>query len=316
MSKFRSTRFSQPRNSEVQPLHFKKGDNFCNICEQKGTLTDDHIPPRCCGNSKAIVARRIYAEQLVARQVDAKSADGLKWRTLCRTCNGDRLGRWDPALGDLASKVMAFISGGPNDPATFQIEFRGGAVLRSILGHTLAAKQQIDAVPIDKKLRDYLMGRAPLDPNIGVYWWLYPFLPTVVARDFTWVEVEGVGGKSPGLATVIKFLPLAFLIVDENASANFDSTKLWPLGPYVALDDDAVVTQAINRMGLVNPGWPERPMGNHLVLGGKTYTDAVTTVAPGGAAIRQGKQIQAESWPGGDQAGILNGLHAFVEVPE
>jgi hypothetical protein len=316
MSKFRSTRFKQPKTNNIQRLHFKKADNTCNICEQKATLTDDHVPPRCCGNDKAIIARRIYAEQLIARQVDAKSLNGLKWRTLCRSCNGDRLGRWDTALGDLASKVIAFISGGPNDPAYAQIEFCGGAVLRSLLGHALAAKQEMDAVPIDRKLRDYIMGRAPLDPKVGVYWWLYPFLPTVVARDFTWVEVEGEGGGSPGLATVIKFLPLGFMIIDESASANFDTSKLWPLHQHAAIDDNAVVGQAVNRMGLVNPGWPERPMGNHVVLGGRTYTDAVTTVAAGGATISPGKQIQAESWAGGDKTGVFNGLHAFVEIPD
>jgi hypothetical protein len=220
------------------------------------------------------------------------------------------------ALGDLASKAMAFISGGPNDPPNAQIEFRGGAVLRSILGHMLAAKQQMDAVPVDQKLRDYIMGRARLDPKIGIYWWLYPFLQTVVARDFTWVEVEGSGGKSPGLATVIKFLPLSFMIIDKNTSANFDTTKLWPLQQHAVLDDNSVVLQAVNRMGLIHPGWPERPIGNHLVLGGKTYSDAVTTVAVGGAAINPGKQIQAEPWAGGDKSGVFDGLHAFIEVPK
>ena len=62
MSKFRSTKFRQPKGSDVQRLVFKKGDTICNLCEQKHNLTYDHIPPQCCGNDKLTIARRIYAD--------------------------------------------------------------------------------------------------------------------------------------------------------------------------------------------------------------------------------------------------------------
>ena len=315
-SRFRSTKFRETRSADVQQLAFKKGDTLCNICEQKRNLTDDHIPPRCCGNDKAIVARRIYAEELIARQVDAKSNNGLKWRTLCRQCNGDLIGRWDPALGEFTKQTEAIISPSLALPQRLNMNIRGGAVLRSLLGHVVAAKTQGDAVPLDAKIRDYLLDRAALDPKIGVYCWLYPYRPIVVARDFTWVEVEGEGGASPGLATVIKFYPLAVLVLDASVKGQSNSNYMTPLHPFAGTDENLETAIEILRQPIFHPGWPERAMGNHLVLGGRTYVDSVTTDTPGGAAITPGKQVQAEAWPGGDAGDMLNGLHAFVEVPE
>lgn len=109
MSWFRSTKFRQQKGRHVQQIVFKKDASICNISLQKQNPTDDHIPPQCCGNDKAIVARRIYADELIAQQVDSKSNDGLKWRTLCRPCNGDLFGRWGDALVDFTKQVEAFV---------------------------------------------------------------------------------------------------------------------------------------------------------------------------------------------------------------
>jgi len=300
----------------VQQLAFKKGDNICNLCEQKHNLTDDHIPPQCCGNDKAVVARRIYAEELIARQVDAKSKNGLKWRTLCRPCNGDLIGRWDPALGEFTKQVESIIEPTLVLPPMITMSIRGGAVLRSLLGHVVAAKTQGDAVPLDAKIRDFLLGRARLDSSIGVYCWLYPYRPIIVARDFRWLEIEGEGGQSPGLATVIKFYPLAVLCIDASAVSALNTQNMTPLHTFADVGESVETMVEIWRAPIIHPGWPERAMGNHLVLGGRTYVDSVTTAAPSVAAVTPGKQIQAESWPRGDAGEMLNGLHAFVEIPD
>lgn len=316
MSRFRSTKFRQPKSLGVQQLAFKKGDSICNLCEQKHNLTDDHIPPQCCGNDKAVVARRIYAEELVAKQVEAKSRNGLKWRTLCRSCNGDIIGRWDPALGDFTKQAESIIASTLALPQKITKSIRGGAVLRSLLGHVVGAKTQGDAIPLDAKIRDYLLGQAILDPRVGVYCWLYPYRPIVVSRDFTWVEIEGEGLPSPGLATVIKFYPLAVLFIDSWVNGTLNTDYMTPLHPFAHVDESIETEIEIWRHPIFHPGWPERAMGNHLVLGGRTYVDSVTTDTIGSAAVTPGKQVQAENWPGGDVGNMLNGLHAFVEIPK
>ena len=107
----------------------------------------------------------MYAEELIERQVDSKSHNGLKWRTLCRPCNGDIVGRWDPALGDFTKHAEQMLSPRVVLPRSITLKIRGGAVLRSILGHMVAAKTQGDAVPVDAKIREHLLGKSPLDPR-------------------------------------------------------------------------------------------------------------------------------------------------------
>lgn len=187
-------------------------------------------------------------------------------------------------------------------------------VLRSLLGHIAAAKTQDDAVKTDDKIRDYLVGGGPLDPAIKVYCWIYPYRPIVVAKDFTFVEVEGEGGKSSGLVSVIKFFPLAFCVLDGSGDLNAE--RITTLHEFAKLGSDSLAEIALWRTPIIQPGWPERAMGNHIVLGGRTYVDSVTTVASGGARIMPGKRVQAQEWEGGDKSRLLNGLHAFAEVPE
>jgi hypothetical protein len=147
-----------------------------------------------------------------------------------------------------------------------------------------------------------------------VYCWLYPYRPIVVARDFTFVDIEGQGGKSPGMVSIIEFFPVAFCVVDGDGS--LDDGPVTALHPFSADADDVHRDVAIWRQPMLRPGFPERTYGNHMVMGGRTYADSVTTVGGSGFKLTNGKQVQAEAWDGGDPKNIFNGLHAFVEIPE
>lgn len=313
MSSFRAGLRPKPKSNKVDPLVFKKGNNVCNICGQKKNLTDDHVPPQCCGNDKEISARRIYAEELIARQVGAKSRNGLKFRTICKNCNGDLLGAWDDALGDFAAQAESILTSTVALPESVAVNLRAGAVLRSVLGHVVAAKVKDDQVPVDQKIRDYLTGVNILPPEIKVYCWLYPFAPTIVSRDFTFVELVENAKPSPGVVSVVKFYPLAFCIVDGHGA--LDATLLTALHAYSTLDVVDSVTIHLRREPVVQPGWPERPIRNHVVLGGRTYSDSVTTVTAGSAVVTPGKRIQAERWEAGDTP-VFPGLHAFAEIQD
>jgi hypothetical protein len=313
MTKFRAGLRIRPKSGRVQTLSFKKGDNVCNICRQKKNLTDDHVPPQCCGNNQEISARRIYAEELTAPQVDARSQNGLKFRTLCKDCNGKLLGAWDGALGVLAEQAARFVDPLLSLPPKLQIVVQPGAILRSFLGHVVAAKVQDDAVPVDQRIRDYLLNAAPLPASIKAYCWLYPFAPTIVARDFTFVVAEGQGGVSPGIISVVKFFPLAFCVVDGSGELTGSNTT--PLHQYATLAPTDRASLILNRTHVIQPGWPERASGSHIVLGGRTYADSVTTVEEGGAVVPAGKRTQAIRWEAHDSP-VFTELHAFAEVAE
>jgi hypothetical protein len=181
------------------------------------------------------------------------------------------------------------------------------------LGHVVAAKVQDDAVPTDQRIRDYLLDVAPLPASIKVYCWLYPFAPTIVARDFTFVVAEGKGGVSPGIISVVKFFPLAFCVVD--GSGELTGNNLTPLHQHATLAPSKRAGLLLNREPVIQPGWPERPAGSHIVLGGRTYADSVTTTDEGGAVVSAGKRTQTIRWEAHDSP-VFNELHAFAEVAD
>jgi len=119
---------------------------------------------------------------------------------------------------------------------------------------------------------------------------------------------------SPGIATVIKFFPLAILILDSNDKDSFETRYMTELHAFGSRSDDEIVVVEMWREPILHASWPERPMGNHLVLGGRTYTDSVATGSGDATKVAPGKRLEAVSWPEGDAANLLNGLHAFAEV--
>src|ERR1700722_1742496 len=106
MRRYRSRIQGEPKGSDVLQVSFRKGNSICNLCRLKANLTYDHIPPRCCGNDNEVLTRRIYADEMIAQQFDVRAKGGLKYRTLCKTCNGDAVGSTrDEALGEFSKLV-------------------------------------------------------------------------------------------------------------------------------------------------------------------------------------------------------------------
>jgi len=301
------------RGSGFQQLSFHKGNSICNICRLKANLTRDHVPPKCCGNDKDVVARRIYADEMIAESIDVRARGGLRYKTLCETCNGNKvLGGWDDALGEFTAQVETIVDPALDLPQHVTFHVRAGAILRSILGHIVAAKTQDDDSALDHNIREYLLGRAQLDPEIRVYAWLYPYRPIVVARDFMFFQIAGDGLQVGGLASLIKFYPLAFCVLDHEHSS-IDTHFLTTLHELADTAPDASADLVVWRSPIIDPSWPQRPKGNHMVIAGKTFFDSVTTTEPGGASVTPGTRVVAQRWEGGDNA-VLKGVHAFAEV--
>src|SRR5471032_3413838 len=79
----------------------KKGPGFCVICGQFGELTRDHVPPQGCAQIANAVLSRLTMEEPSEGQPrnTIYIQGGLKFQTLCATCNNERLGlHFDPEL--------------------------------------------------------------------------------------------------------------------------------------------------------------------------------------------------------------------------
>ena len=259
------------REPRPDVFRLKKRDGRCNRCLAQGLpLTWDHVPPKVCGNTRFVLVNRLFGDVLKTPPATSRSRNGTKYQTLCGPCN-TFLGGFDEALGEFSSEIIAYASGTRDREAPFAPSIRPSAILRSVLGHLLAAKLDTDSVPIDSWIRDYLNG-LPLDSRLKVYYWFFPYQLTVIARDFTFNDLSNFWNMD-GLASVLKFLPLAFLVTDANVPLPFET-----LHQFSALAPSEAVAVPFNFEVSMTPYWPERPQRLHVVLGGAAFFDAMCSI--------------------------------------
>lgn len=136
----------------------------------------------------------------------------MTYKTICSDCNNKLGDKYDWALGEFSRKVESFVESKLTLPDFFDIECYPNAIMRSILGHLLAAKTETDEVVIDKLIRPSIFDDSlPIHNDIHIFYWVYPYKNISILRDFGMPAVRG-DLQSCGMFNMIKFYPIAFLI--------------------------------------------------------------------------------------------------------
>jgi len=233
-------------------------------------FSDDHIPPRSCGNARNVAYRRLYADEMSAPQAQMPSANGIRYATVCERCNNGR-GPDDAAAAEFVERVRAIERSPVHLSGALRVPARANQILRAVLGWFLAARLDERESATDALLRAYLDGDV-LDQRIVVHFWPYSGEETIIARDFTSFNVyEGTAIR--GTASVIKFPPIAVMLVHGEPLERFPRLDLHSGGARafeVLLPWDRATAPAAH--------WPERPdeTGN-VVMGGAEFINAVSS---------------------------------------
>ena len=235
-----------------------------------------------------VEVNRLFGDVMITPQRAAKSRNGVKYATLCQQCNNN-LSDFDAALAHFSQAVVRYLYTAANNRDIFEVMSRPGAMTRSILGHFLAGKLESDRVPTDGWIREYLNGGA-LDDRLKLYYWFYPYYFTILARDFVFQDLAN-WWKMDGLANVMKFFPLAFMLTDSSVSLPFQT-----LHDLANLAPDEEQPLSVNFELAMSPFWPERPDRNHVVLGGAAFMDAICSLdGHFGRRLREGGDAAATS---------------------
>lgn len=136
-----------PPNTQLPPHSFKKTSepDICNVCLKTTKLTFDHVPPEAALPVSHAKVRPLFARADRPRY----SQSGVKFRTLCGRCNGDRLGGdYDKALLEMCKQARRLHRNAHLIRQLPHVEIDPGKVVRSIFGHMLAAK---DHTPLKKQ---------------------------------------------------------------------------------------------------------------------------------------------------------------------
>lgn len=247
----------------------------CNICGTLGRLTDDHIPPK--GVPRVSTMRmhqlfRVLGDGIVPPS-GRHAQGGVQFRTLCTTCNSERLGlQYDPELIQLTSTVDHFLCALKAElvvPSFTFIRMKPQRVLRSVVGHAMAgALERLSDGDWDQQLVEYFLNPGlPFPTSARVHYWIYPFGHQLIIRDAAYLSLlESDKTKNPTLFMCLKFYPFAFLIADfRDSNYRFELPCLSDYGN-ASLDEE--IDLPIHLRGLPSETWPEAPTNHHLVVYG------------------------------------------------
>lgn len=196
----------------------------CNLCFeiQSKELTLEHVPPE---GSLEYAKMRVCPTWQARPNEGQTSRSAIKFRSTCDTCNNVRLGNVDSDLAKLCADVRAWLgprmrtkSGGLKRNGVFQCNVR--AVMKSVVGHSLAALTFTPRAPIDLAMRDFVMERNTAAKGFFVLAYAHTdrfvrILTNALVMDSPWPNLS---------LSHISWPPLGFIIV--NQSGRF---KNWPL---------------------------------------------------------------------------------------
>lgn len=123
----------------------------CNLCLEEKALSWDHVPPKGGINLTPVeidTVFQVFAGDASTRMV-RESQNGVKFRTICSDCNSLLGFRYDPIINDFAITVGRYLNSNLHFPEIISHRTRPAALMRGLLGHLIAAKNEIDKVKFD-----------------------------------------------------------------------------------------------------------------------------------------------------------------------
>ncbi|MBI5634981.1 MAG: hypothetical protein HZA15_16050 [Nitrospirae bacterium] len=244
----------------------------CNICKRHDELTWDHVPPKGGIDLSAVEMEKVF--ELFVGQEETKfseSQNGVKYRTICKSCNETIGHRYDPALNEFSLTVGRYLKSGLSFPRVVHHRARPAAMIRAILGHLVAAKIEIDDCLFDRDVREFVFDESkPVPKDLFIFYWLYPYEQSITMRDFAMPAVRGDFSKNIGFCHVLKYFPVGYLVIDKPGYEGLDELTQHRL---LSVDEEVEIPIRLDRVE--HSHWPEIVDDGNIVFGGKSTKDAI-----------------------------------------
>lgn len=180
----------------------------CVICGTVGPLSADHVPPKGCIQITDTVLKSMVPPQDGSRGHLIQG--GIKFRTICSTCNNTRLGALhDPHLKDFVDQIRHQMIVAPVTayiPRIFEASFSAHHIAKAIVGHILAAHsvketaEFKDDIGANSSLRQYfLAAEGNFPPDWKLFCWPNFYREQVILRHFAIADMgfQNVDDESP-----------------------------------------------------------------------------------------------------------------------
>ncbi|HPG42120.1 MAG TPA: hypothetical protein PLP19_07915 [bacterium] len=187
----------------------------CNICLKEKKLTWDHVPPK--GSiTRTLIQVQNYFYFFTNQQTRCyKSKSGIKFKTLCRECNSIIGAKYDVQIKNFAHNVENYLKHSRIITDKFFINCQPIAIAKGILSHILAAKTKVDQNKFDEKIRSFIFNDSiPIDNDIFIYFWIYPYKNIIIQRDFVITNLNNP--QNSVFSQIIKYFPIAYWVTDKK----------------------------------------------------------------------------------------------------
>lgn len=198
------------------------------------------------------------------------SQNGVKFRTICKECN-ELLGlNFDLSLNEFSLNINKILNSGLVLPSVISSRIQQNKIIKSIYGHLLAAKVDIENTTIDESLRAYFFDKVKdMKHNLKIFYWIYPYQNIVVVRDIIMPAKRG-NFKDHAFFSILKYFPIAYLVTDKN---NYEG--LQELTKYATANIDDEIDLPINLLNIRSIDWPELVDMNNFIVGGQSINSSV-----------------------------------------
>jgi hypothetical protein len=257
---------------------FKRRENpsICNICLKSKTLSWDHVPPKG-GVDIGSVEQETILQKFTTPITDKKSTfsqNGVKFRTICSECNNSLGGNYDLELNRFSLGVKEIIESKLILPPIIYIKAKPNKILKSLYGHFLAAKVDIENTTIDESLRAYYFNETKgIKVNLNMFYWVYPYQNFVVIRDVLMPAVRG-NLKQVGYFSILKYYPIAFLLTDLDQYYDLRKFTI-----YKSENIDEEINIPIYLEIIKDPDWPESVEDGNMLFGGQSINSSVYAIS-------------------------------------
>lgn len=248
----------------------------CNICKKIKPLSWDHIPPKGGIHLSSVEQETVFQHMTMPKdnRKYSISQNGVKYRTICKECN-EIIGRkYDPVLNDFAYNMGKILKTNLILPSIIYYKTKPNLLIRAILAHLLAAKADIDEVTVDEQVRNIIFDEdASIPEEIKIFYWLHPYISTVIIRDIAMLAVRGKFGGKVGFFSILKYFPIAYLISNLK-----EYEGLSELTSYRNSKPQDIIDIPINLKDIRGPEWPEIVDDENMIAGGRSIQSSVSAI--------------------------------------
>lgn len=190
---------------------------ICSICLKEEILSDDHVPPKCCGNNKDSYYRRFTPEYLAEspKFVPIHSQNGVKLRTICNKCNNDLGAIYDVELEKFYKSSLAQL----NKEKAFY-PFNLLKVVKAVIGHFLASAKPQN-IPQDNDMRNFYNSDdektiKAFSQKYSLLCIGYPYKGSIfILRNYVTVYLKTSQKQITDLLSSLYFYPFAFIFTKK-----------------------------------------------------------------------------------------------------